>query len=203
MVLLLHSGKDAICMKNNRGSSAFVKQLPNFITCLRLVGAICMLFTKALSTAFFVLYTVCGISDLIDGWLARKTGNTSEFGAKLDSIADLSFNAIMVLKTFPTLWKTLPIGIWITVGAIFAVRIVSYALVAIRNHSFSSLHTYMNKLTGFAVFTIPFYIKFKHATLFAIIGCIVAAVATLEELIIHLLNKDGECKTLLTLKFSK
>ncbi len=177
-------------MQNKRCQAPIIKYLPNIITFMRLVGAVCMIFTKPLSIWFYVLYSFCGISDLVDGWIARMTKNTSELGAKLDSIADLSFNAVMVIKTFPILWRELPMGIWIAVAAILALRIFSYLFVALKKRSFASLHTYMNKLTGFAVFTIPFYIKLSCSTILAAIGCTIAGLATVEELLIHLFRKD-------------
>ena len=186
-------------MQSKRYDAPFIKHLPNVITVLRLVGAFGMLFTKALSLWFFILYTFCGVSDLLDGWIARMTHNTSELGAKLDSIADLSFNAVMVIKIFPTLWQRLPIGIWIVVGITLLLRIISYSFFALKHHSFASLHTYMNKLTGFAVFTIPFYIRLSWSTVLAAIGCTVAAIATVEELLIHLYC-DKPVKTILAYK---
>ena len=177
-------------MQSKRCQSPIIKYLPNIITGLRLVGAVGMLFTKPFSLWFFALYTFCGISDLVDGWLARSTNTTSELGAKLDSIADLSFYAIMAIKIFPTLWKRLPMGIWIAVASIVALRVFSYLFVAFKQRKFASLHTYMNKLTGFAVFTIPFYINLSCSTLLATIGCTVSGLATVEELLIHLLRRE-------------
>ena len=176
-------------MQNKRFQSPFFRYLPNAITCSRLVGAFCLLLTKPLTKWFFVLYTFCGVSDLLDGWLARATKNESSFGAMLDSISDLAFYAIMTLTTLPTLIERLPIGIWIAVGGIVVLRIFSYGFCALRKHSFASLHTYLNKLTGFAVFTIPFYIKLSCSTVLATVGCTISALATIEELYIHLVMK--------------
>ena len=186
-------------MQSKWYDAPFIKHLPNIITVFRLIGAVGMIFTKALSLWFFILYIFCGVSDLLDGWLARITHNTSEFGAKLDSIADFSFNGIMVIKILPTLWQRLPIGIWVVVGATILLRIFSYSLFAIKHRSFASLHTYMNKLTGFAVFTIPFYIRLSCSTLLAAIGCTIATIATIEELLIHLYC-DKPVKTILAYK---
>ena len=88
------------------------KSLPNYITFCRIIGSILLLFLKPFSIAFFAIYSICGISDLLDGYIARSTKTTSEFGAKLDSIADLSFYAVMFLKIFPTLIDTLPLWLW-------------------------------------------------------------------------------------------
>ena len=167
-----------------------VKHLPNIISVLRLIGAVAMIFTEALGLWFYILYTFCGVSDLVDGWIARMTHNESEFGAKLDSVADLSFNAIMVIKIFPTLIERLPYGIWIAVGAILLLRVISYTTFALKHRGFASLHTYLNKLTGFAVFTIPFYINLPCSTVLAIVGCSIAGLATVEELLIHLISKE-------------
>ena len=65
--------------------------LPNFLTALRIAGAACLLFITPLSPAFFIVYTFCGISDVLDGVIARASHSTTEFGAKLDSAADLLF----------------------------------------------------------------------------------------------------------------
>ena len=69
--------------------------LPNFVTGLRMVGTFLLLFTKAFSPAFYAIYSICGISDVLDGFLARRTGATSEFGARLDSVADLLFLSLI------------------------------------------------------------------------------------------------------------
>ncbi|MBE6672785.1 MAG: CDP-alcohol phosphatidyltransferase family protein [Ruminococcaceae bacterium] len=177
-------------MKQNRSGANWIRHLPNIITSLRLVGAACMIFTRPFSKWFFILYALCGFSDLLDGWIARATNNTSALGATLDSIADLSFNSVMLLKIFPTLWKRLPLGIWITVAIIIALRIVSYTVFAVKHRGFASLHTYLNKLTGFAVFTIPFYINLSCSTVLAAIGCTISGLATVEELLIHLFRKE-------------
>ena len=42
------------------------------------------------------IYTFAGLTDVLDGWLARKTGRASEFGARLDSVADLLFYSVLL-----------------------------------------------------------------------------------------------------------
>ncbi len=173
-------------METKKNYPSICKHLPNMITCFRLIGSFAMFFTKSFSKVFFVLYILCGISDLLDGTIARMTNTTSELGTKLDSAADLLFYSVMAVKTFPALWEHLPLGVWIIVLCTVIVRLFSYSFVAITKKKFASLHTYLNKITGFMVFIIPFYIKTSYVALFSYMGCIVAAVATLEELVIHL-----------------
>ena len=42
--------------------------VPNIITAFRLIGSlVLLLFIPTYSTAFFIIYTLCGISDVVDG----------------------------------------------------------------------------------------------------------------------------------------
>ena len=56
------------------------------------------------SPMFFAIYALTGLTDVLDGWIARKMGSASQFGAKLDSVADLIFYAVMLIMIFPILW---------------------------------------------------------------------------------------------------
>ena len=122
---------------------------------------------------------------MLDGTVARILHQTSEFGARLDSIADLIFYAIMLIKIMPELYLQLTPLIWGLIIVAVTIRLTSYFVVALKYRKFASLHTYMNKLTGFMVFLIPFiYFLPCSLTLFCII-CVIAAIASLEELAIH------------------
>ncbi|MBE5922300.1 MAG: CDP-alcohol phosphatidyltransferase family protein [Lachnospiraceae bacterium] len=167
-----------------------IKQLPNVVTAFRIVGTIWMAFTKPLSKWFYVAYTLCGISDILDGMLARKFKATSEFGAKLDSIADLLFYTVMAVKILPILMKVLPVATWYMLAAVIVLRIMSYTLAAIKYKRFASLHTYMNKVTGLATFAIPYFIIFPFFAIYSYIGCSIAGVATIEELLMHIRAKE-------------
>ena len=166
------------------------KNLPNYITSLRIIGTMAMLFMKPLSKIFLVTYAVAGITDVLDGFIARKMGSISELGSKLDSAADLLLYFVMLVKIFPVMWVTLPYAIWFAVGAIVAVRFCAYMVAAIKYKRFAAQHTYMNKASGLAVFTIPFAIVTIIAVPFCWGVCVVAMIASMEELIIHLLSKE-------------
>ena len=123
--------------------------VPNCITASRILGAILLIFTASFSMPFYIIYTICGFSDAIDGLVARAMKSESEFGAKLDSVADLIFYSVLLVKIFPFLWKNLPKVIWIAVAAIILTRIGAYLAACIKYKKFASIHTYANKLTGF------------------------------------------------------
>ena len=65
-----------------------------------------LLFCNVTGWPFWTLYALCGISDMVDGWLARRLHAETKAGAILDSVADLSFvlssNGSASLTPWPT-----------------------------------------------------------------------------------------------------
>ena len=162
-----------------------MKNLPNLITLSRLVSAILLMPICAFSQAFFVVYTYGGVSDILDGALARGLHCNDEFGARLDSIADIVFYAVTAFKILPILCSKLTPSIWYIVIATVIIRIISYTVAAIKYRRFASLHTYMNKLTGFLVFTVPYILFLPFAKPACLIISVVAVLSAAEEFMIH------------------
>lgn len=158
----------------------------DIITLFRIAGTLSLVFLRPLSEVFFWVYALTGLTDVLDGWVARKTKTASDFGARLDSMADLLFYAVMLFRVFPFLWNTLPSDIWYAAAAIFIVRISAYLVAAVKYRLFASLHTFLNKLTGGAVFFVPFLLATAYAAAYCRAICVIAAVAAMEELVIHL-----------------
>lgn len=158
------------------------------ITSLRIAFSLFLLLPMP-SAVFYTVYTLTGLTDILDGWLARKTGKASAFGARLDSIADLMFYSILLFRLFPVLWQVLPVSIWYAVAAILFIRLAAYATAAVKYRRFASLHTWLNKLTGGAVFLLPYVFAVSTGVVYSWAVCILAFFASLEELIIHLRQK--------------
>ena len=59
------------------------------------------------SVVFWLIYGFCGISDIADGWLARKLKCVTKTGALLDSVADICFVACCAWKLLP-MWPPSP-----------------------------------------------------------------------------------------------
>lgn len=156
------------------------------ITSIRIAASLLLLFLPLHTGWYLAVYTFTGLTDALDGWLARKTGTASEFGARLDSIADLLFYAVLLVRLFPVLWQLLPMAVWYTVTAIVLIRLLSYATAAVKYHRFAALHTWLNKVTGFGVFLMPYVLAFFAGTIYCWTVCIVAFAASVEELLIHL-----------------
>lgn len=161
----------------------------DIITLIRMAGTLLLLVVEPLTSSFFWLYGLTGVTDALDGWIARKTNTASDFGAKLDSAADLLFYAVMLLRLFPTLWILLPRQIWYVVAVIVMVRLSAYLVAAVKYRCFASLHTKMNKLTGLAVFLLPFFLATQFHIAYCWAVCVIGAVSSAQELLIHLCSR--------------
>jgi len=71
-------------------TSAVVKQIPNALTTIRLLLAapICWLILDQNYPVVLWLAGLAGLSDGVDGWIARKLNATSRYGALVDPLAD-------------------------------------------------------------------------------------------------------------------
>ena len=104
----------------------------------------------AMTLPFWVLYVIAGTTDMLDGFLARRWGVESKFGARLDSMADFVFVIAVGYKLFPYL--KLPATLWMMIGLIALVKIINAVSAYIVSHKIVFLHTKANKLTGFLLF---------------------------------------------------
>ena len=156
-----------------------LKHIANAITGCRILCSFLLLVFDAFSTLFYITYILCGVSDMIDGSIARKTNTISEFGAKFDTIADMVFVAVCMIKLLPIIHVPQWILVWIV--AIGVVKIFNYVLGYIYTKKFISLHTKMNKIAGLLLFFLPLtllYIKLKYS-LSAV--CFIATVSSIQE----------------------
>lgn len=162
---------------------------PNILTLFRVIGSIALLFTEPMSRYFFVLYTACGISDVLDGFIARMTKKCTEIGAKLDSVADLIYYSVLLFKIIPVLNMEIPSWIFAVSAAILLFRIGTYLLAAIKFRKFASMHTYLNKLCGLVIFLTPYMMGKSFTVGYCIIVCAVAFVSSFEEFVIHVASR--------------
>ncbi len=179
--------------------------VPNAVTLIRIAAAIAIIFLPFPSAQFFVVYGVCGLSDALDGFLARKLNASSKFGSVLDSVSDLVFYSIMGIKIFPTMLKLLNWSHWIFFIVPLAIHLIAYLLCAIRYKKFSAIHTYANKVLGLLVFLFPFALIgeiYLLYTLYIYIGGCIAIYASSETLLIHIVSKryDDRNKSIFLLK---
>ena len=153
--------------------------MANVLTICRIVSSIALLIPGMFSPAFFALYAFAGVTDMVDGTVARRTGTESEFGAKLDSIADLVLVIVCLVKILPAI--SVPTWLWVWVGAIVLVKVANAISGLVVEKRLVMLHTTANKVAGFVVFLAPFAIALFGITTPAIIACAVSTFAAVQE----------------------
>jgi len=127
-----------------------VKHIPNIITVLRFLGAVSLLLCNPESAAFWVIYGLCGVSDMADGYLARRLHTESKTGAVLDSVADICFVACCAIRLLPAL--QIPLWLWIWAGLIIIIKIINQISALVVHKHLCFPHTTANKLTGLLLF---------------------------------------------------
>jgi CDP-diacylglycerol--glycerol-3-phosphate 3-phosphatidyltransferase len=156
-----------------------MKPLPNAISALRFLGAVCLLFFGVESYAFWAFYFVCGLSDMADGYLARKLGCESQVGALLDSLADLVFVVCCCFKLIPVL--AFPKWLWIWGGVIVAIKVINQISALVMFKKFVFPHTIANKVTGVLLFVgVPLTLFLELIVPMAIIA-VFATFAAVQE----------------------
>ena len=166
------------------------KQIANILTSVRMIISSILLTFSRLDAAFLALFCVCGITDLIDGPIARATETESILGAKLDSAGDVLTYAAMVrimilekaitLKT--VLWFLLPLS-----G-----MVVSALIAKLRFHSFFFLHTALGKFFGAGCFFVPFSFFAGTVNDHLTFVWVIALLAAVEMVVIQLRNDRAE-----------
>ncbi len=155
------------------------RHIANILTSCRILGSILLLFFPVFSSAFYITYLLCGFSDMIDGTIARKTNSVSDFGAKIDTAADLVFVAVSFIKLLPNIH--IPWWLWIWGGIITIIKICNIIWGFVSKKQFIALHTIMNKATGLLLFLFPLIISFVELKYLAIVVCSIATFSAIQE----------------------
>ena len=155
------------------------KHIANIITGSRIIFSFPLLFVPLSSAWFYVFYLFCGITDMIDGTIARKTGTVSQFGARLDTVADLVFVLVCGVKILPLM--QIPAWIWAWIIIIALIKMFNIALVFIHKKKLISIHSVLNKITGFALFLLPLTPSLVEITYSVATICVLATIAGVQE----------------------
>ena len=151
----------------------------NIITLVRVLCSIALLFCPVFSVAFYSLYIAAGLTDIADGWVARKTNTVSELGSKLDTIADFIFVVICLFKLIPVL--DIPTWLYIWIGIIALIKIINIVSGYVMQKQFVVIHSMMNKVTGILLFVLPLTISFIDMKYSAAVVGIIATFAAVQE----------------------
>ena len=165
------------------------RQIPNALSWMRILCAFGLFLFVPFSFWFMVLYIFAGVSDMIDGTIARKLNAGSVFGANLDSISDLVFACIGLYILLPAVdfpaWAA-PVAI-----GLVSTRFISMAIAGIRFKKVVMLHTIGNKVfVGIAWLIFIIYPFVNDITTILIIGCVIGFITCLEDLTHNATSKE-------------
>ena len=155
------------------------KKIANIITLCRMIGSIGLLFCPMFSACFYGLYIFCGLTDMVDGTIARKMGAISEFGAKLDTVADFLFVIASFVKLVPVI--RIPVWIWVWAAVIAMGKLVTLVWGFTQMKQMPSLHTIANKATGLCLFLLPLTMSLVDLRYIAPAVCVIATIAAIQE----------------------
>ena len=173
-----------------------MKHLPNILSSLRIVGAVALLLCDVVGTTFWSLYALCGISDIADGWLARKLRCVTMKGALLDSLADICFVACCAWKLLPIL--ELPQWLWLWAGVIVVIKVVNQISALVMYGRCCFPHTTANKVTGFLLF-IAVPITFWSIVPITIVASVATFAAVQEG---HFIRTRNNMRKIVTLVYA-
>lgn len=166
-----------------------MKHLANSLTISRMLLSGLLIFLINQPACFIVIYSLAGLTDVLDGPIARKSGYAGELGARLDSIADMIMFGVITIAFIvwsgPGLHGLLPY-----LYAALAIRILALLCAVWRFRTLAMIHTWGNKVTGLLVFVAPFVLLWpSYVPIVFRIVCLVSLLSGLEELLIHLTSQ--------------
>lgn len=153
--------------------------MANIVTSCRIICSILLLFSPAFSAWFYSMYLLCGLTDMVDGTIARMTNTASKFGARLDTIADFLFVVAALVKLLPAIH--IPRWLWIWILVIAILKMINVISGFLYRKRFVVEHTILNKITGMLLFLLPltlFFIELKYSV---IVVCSVATFSAIQE----------------------
>lgn len=163
--------------------------LPNRITALRLAALPGLWILAALheTTLLAIGLSLAALTDVVDGIVARRTGRTTRFGRRLDSVADHLLTASTVVWLF---WlrpdfvarERVALSVWAGFGLL--VLLVGW----VRFRQIGGLHLYSAKAAGVLGYLVAIGVlltaDFPRRVFLGVVG--VALLAALETLLVFL-----------------
>ena len=125
---------------------------------------------------------------MVDGTIARKTKSGSELGARLDTVADSVFVSVCFVKVLPLMQLPTWLWTWIVIIAIIKIGNVVWGLIC--NKKLVSMHTILNKVTGFLLFLFPLTLSFVEPMYSSVIVCFLATVSAINEVYYTRIGKE-------------
>ena len=169
----------------------FMHLVPNQLTAVRLV-LVPILWIFALNGDAFAVgvgLVVCGVSDWLDGWVARRWNQTSAVGAKFDSIADqlLLISAVFWVGLLrPELFLDNPVAVFLAL----TVYLLSLAVGLIKFRRVANLHLKLSQVTAYVLYAllIHTFLAPQYSPILFWVAWLMFTLSSSETLILQLIS---------------
>lgn len=156
------------------------RHISNIITLSRIPMAVALPFVQSSPAIFWTLYLLCGLSDILDGAVARLTGTVSRLGERLDTLADIVFVAVWMVLFIPAI--NVGRWLWIWTGIIAFIKVVNVISGLAMKKGFVAKHTPANKATGILLFLLPMIVLREFIKVpYIILVSLLATFAAVQE----------------------
>ena len=152
----------------------------DIITVSRIPLSLLLLAFSPSSAAFAVLYLLCGVSDVLDGHIARRLHTESRRGELLDSAADLFFASVYAIKILPLLH--IPLWGWIWTAFIAVIKLFGILQRSKENRCLNIPHSPANRLTGLLIFLLPLSVRITDIKYGTAVTCAAASFTAVKEI---------------------
>ena len=178
-------GRDAIIVDKN------IYSIPNLLSLLRLALVPVLVVAACLNEdqLFLLLLGICLLSDMLDGYFARKLQQVTEFGARLDSWADMATYAMMILE-LNLIWPTIFDQQFLYLVAATLSYVLPVVVALVRFSSFPSYHTWGAKLAAVLIAPAFYLLVLYDEQAFFRLVIIFHVLVAMEEIAITMLLKQ-------------
>lgn len=166
--------------------------VPNCLSAYRIIAlpALVWAIVQENNQLFIMLLSVNLITDILDGLIARTFKLETEFGAKLDSIADIG-TYIMAFSGMIALHGKFVSDHTLSFSIILTLYVIPQLISLVKFRRMPSLHLYSNKITGYiqGIFIFTFF-NFGYNAPYFYFMIAASCIAYLEELVCVLYLKE-------------
>ena len=153
--------------------------MANILTGMRILLSAALLACPAFSPVFYGVYVTAGLTDMIDGTVARKTNSVSGFGARLDTLADLALVTACLIRLLPAV--DLPFWLYGWIALIACMQGLNLGVGLVFRKNLTAVHSVLNKVTGAALFLLPLTVPWLELKMTAVPVCALATAAAVQE----------------------
>jgi len=162
--------------------------IPNILSLLRLLLSFLLFYVWNNRLIVFPLLLFIGLTDIFDGYIARKYNQKTIIGACFDAIADFVFFIMVVLCSIIYEIETI-MEIKYFILIIISLKILSIIICLIKYRKLGFLHTLGNKFTGVFLFVGICHFVLSINIILIYVGVIISIVFSFEELLINIIGK--------------